>query len=77
MKPFDIYTWSLKDRTIKYVPLFDDESSTMNIVVDKDKKTIEGGARNPHYKGLLYIISSKYSADVIGKFHTGDLLYCQ
>lgn len=77
MEPFDVYTWTLDDRLIKYVPLFDDEKSTMNIIIDKENKTLEGGERRPHYKGLIYIIDAQYSKELIGKFHTGDLLYCQ
>jgi hypothetical protein len=75
-KPFDIYTWTLKDRIIKFVPLFDDERSTMKIVVDKDNKTISNAEKTPHYRALLYVIDKKYADQVIGKFNTGDLLYC-
>lgn len=77
MKPFDIYTWKLKDRLIKYVPLFDDESNTLNVVVDKDNNTIKGGEKKPHYKGLVFVINHKHVEKVVGNFHTGELLYCQ
>ncbi len=77
MKPFDIYTWKLKDRLIKYVPLFDNEASTLNVEVDKDNNTIKGGEKKPHYKGLVFVVNHKHAEKVVGNFHTGDLLYCQ
>jgi len=77
MKPFDIYTWKLKDRLIKYVPLFDDEAGTLNVVIDKDKQSIQGGGKQPHYKGLVFVVNHKHADKVVGNFHTGELLYCQ
>lgn len=77
LNPFEIYTWKLDDRVLKYVPLYDDESNTLKIVIDKDNKTLKTADKTPHYKGLFYVINAKYSDKVIGNFHTGELLYCQ
>jgi hypothetical protein len=43
IKPFDIYTWQLKDRIIKYCVVSDDDSNTLKIVTDKDLQTIKEG----------------------------------
>ncbi|WP_437920044.1 hypothetical protein [Sphingobacterium sp. LRF_L2] len=77
LNPFEIYTWKLEDRVLKYVPLYDDEHNTLKIVIDKENDTLEAGEKTPHYRGLFYVIEAKYSDKVIGNFHTGDLLYCQ
>lgn len=76
MDSYEIYTWKLKDRILKYVPLYDDESNTLKIAIDQENKTLEEGEKRPHYRVLFYVINAKYSDLVIGNFHTGDLLYC-
>lgn len=77
MEPFAVYTWTLKDRILKYVPLYDDEHNTLKIVIDKENNTLEEAEKTPHYQGLFYVIQAKYSEQLIGRFHTGELLYCQ
>ncbi len=76
MKPFDIYTWYTADRVVKYVPLFDDETNTLALTVDKNKGTINPAAKESHYRGLIYIIKKEYAGKLVGNMHTGDLLYC-
>jgi len=76
IKPFDIYTWKLKDRIIKYCVVPDDDSNTLKVVVDKDQQSIKERNKEAYFKGFLYIIKKEYADQVIGKMDSGDLLYC-
>ncbi|MCD8408644.1 hypothetical protein LNI96_12030 [Tenacibaculum dicentrarchi] len=76
-KPYDIYTWTLEDRIIKYCFISDNESNTMKIIVDKENNTIENGKKNTHYKAYIYLIKKEYAKKIIGKMKIGDLSYCQ
>lgn len=64
---FDIYTWKLKDRIIKYNVVFDDEKSTLKI----------GGEKNPHYQSYLYIIRNEFQNEIFGKVSSGDFVYLE
>lgn len=70
-----IYEWSQKDRIIRFVTAYNDESNTMKIVIDKDKKTIAGGEKEPHYVSYLFIINPTLKSEVFGKMNTGDFVY--
>lgn len=72
---FDNYTWKLDDRTIKYCIVYDDESNTLKIEVDKENKTIKNVAKEPHYQGLIFILNKEYEQAVVGHMTTGDLTY--
>jgi hypothetical protein len=77
IKPFDIYTWRLKDRIIKYCVVSNDESNSLKIVADKDQQTIKEGKNEAYLKAYIYIIKKEYADQVIGKMSSGDLLYCE
>lgn len=76
-KPFQIYTWKLDDRLIKYCTVYDDERNVLKLEVDKDKKTIQGAAKEIHIEGFIYIINKAYEKQVVGQMNTGDLIYCK
>lgn len=77
IKPYDMYTWRLVDRIIKYCVVTDDESNTIKIEEDKLNKRINNGKNEPHLRAFLFIIKNEYANQVIGKMSSGDLLYCQ
>jgi len=77
IKPYDIYTWRLGDRIIKYCVVADDESNTIKIELDQANKRISNGKKEPHLSAFLYIIKNEYASQVIGKMGSGDLLYCK
>ncbi|SDJ52253.1 hypothetical protein SAMN04487898_103153 [Pedobacter sp. ok626] len=76
IKPFDIYTWQLKDRIIKYCVVSEEESNTLKVIADKDHQTIKEGKKETYLKAYIYIIKKHYADQVIGKMSSGDLLYC-
>ncbi|WP_027388666.1 hypothetical protein [Chryseobacterium gregarium] len=76
IKPYDIYTWQLKDRIIKYCIVGDNENNTMKIETDETGSSINNGAKEPHLKAYLYIIKNEYAKQIIGIMSSGDLLYC-
>ena len=76
-KPFDIFTWELEDRIIKYCIVHDDESNALKFVLDKENSTIRSGEKEPHFKAYIYLVKKEYANEVIGKMSSGDLHYCR
>jgi len=75
---FDVHTWTLGDRLIKYCQIYENDNGALRITMDADKKPVAGGEKQrPHYKGFLFVISRAYAEQVVGKMNTGDLLFCQ
>lgn len=62
---FDIYTWQLKDRIIRYCVVLDDEKNTLKIA----------GGKNPHYQSYLYIVKKEFQNQIFGKVSSGDFVY--
>jgi len=77
IKPFDIYTWQLKDRIIKYCVVSADDGNTLKISTDKDGDTSKEGNKKTYLQAYIYIIKKAYADQVIGKMSSGDLLYCE
>ncbi|WP_343680298.1 hypothetical protein [Chryseobacterium arthrosphaerae] len=74
---FDIYTWNLKDRVIKYSVAHDDEKGTLKIEVNAEQGKIKAGEKKPHSKAYLYIAPNDYAGKIFEDMTTGDLLYCK
>lgn len=72
-KNFDIYTWQLKDRIIRYSLVLDKEENTMKIEVDDHK--IKSGEKEPHYKGYLYVIKKEYKDKIFDNVSSGDFVF--
>jgi len=72
---FTIYEWTTKNKIISFVSAFDDESTTMKIVIHEENQTIASGEKEPHYVGYLFIINPLLKAEVFGKMKTGDFVY--
>lgn len=72
---FTIYEWTAKNRIIRYVSAFNDESATMKIVINKESQTIASGEKEPHYVGYLFIINPLLKDEVFGKMKTGDFVF--
>jgi hypothetical protein len=76
IKPYDLYTWQLKDRIIKYGIVTNDGTNTMKIEADESGGRVKDGISEPHIRAYIYIIKKEYADQVIGKMSSGDLLYC-
>lgn len=74
---FDIFTWQLKDRIIRFSLVLDKEESTLNIEANEDKKTIKIGEKNEHYKGYIFVIPKKYKDQIFGKVSSGDFVFLE
>ena len=72
-KNFDIYTWQLKDRIIRYSLVLDDEENTMKIEVNDQK--ISNGKKDPHYKGYLFVIKKEYKDKIFDNVSSGDFVF--
>ena len=70
-----IYEWTVKDRIIRFVSSYNDESTTMKLVIDEEKQTIASGEKKPHYIGYLFIINPALKDEVFGKIKTGDFVF--
>ncbi|MBO9690509.1 hypothetical protein [Chryseobacterium sp.] len=77
IKPYEIYTWHLEDRIIKYCIVGDDDSHTMKIEAGQANKSDTNGEKKSHVRAFLYIIKNEFANQVIGKMNSGDLLYCK
>ena len=74
---FNIYTWQLKDRIIKYSVVTNDESNTLKIDLNKSKETIENQSKKPHIEAYLFIIKKDYKEKILGKLTGGDFVYLE
>jgi hypothetical protein len=72
---FIIYEWTEKNRIIRFVSAYNDESTPMKLVIDKEKQTITSGEKEPHYVGYLFIINPALKSEVFGKMKTGDFVF--
>lgn len=72
---FTIYEWTTKSKIIRFISAFDDESTTMKLIIDKENQTIASGEKEPHYVGYLFIINPLLKAEVFDKMKTGDFVY--
>jgi len=72
-KNFDIYTWQLKDRIIRYSLVLDDEENTMKLEIDGHK--ISSGKKDPHYKGYLFVIKKEYKDKIFDNVSSGDFVF--
>jgi len=74
-KKFIIYEWGAKNRIVRFVSAYDDESTTMKLVIDEEKQTISAGEKEPNYVGYLFIINPALKDEVFGKMKTGDFVF--
>ena len=74
---YDIFTWQLKDRIIRYTTVFDNEKNALKIEVDKENKKIMNGDKNPHYKGYIFIIKKEYKDQIFGEVSSGDFVFLE
>jgi hypothetical protein len=76
-KVFDIYTWQLKDRMIRYSMVLDSEENTLKIEIDQKRKQIKGGDKTPHYTGYIFVIKNEYKDKLFENRSAGDFVYLQ
>ncbi|MFI0430157.1 hypothetical protein [Mariniflexile sp. HMF6888] len=74
---FDIYTWTLKDRIIRYSLVIDNEANTLKIEVDEENKKIMNGEKKAHYKGYIYVVKSEYKDQIFGEVGSGDFVFLE
>jgi hypothetical protein len=72
---FTMYEWVKNNRIIRLVSAYNDESTTMKLVIDNDKKTITSTEKETYYVGYLFIINQALKDEVFGKMKTGDFVY--
>jgi len=70
-----IHEWTAKNKIIRFVSTYDDESTSMKLVIDENNKTVTSGDKEPHYVGYIFIINSETKDDVFGKMKTGDFVF--
>ena len=74
---FDIYTWQLEDRIIRYTTVLDNEENALKIEVNEENKKITEGEKNPHYKGYIFIIKKEFKDEIFGKVSSGDFVFLE
>lgn len=76
-KKYDIFTWQLKDRIMRYTTVLDNEENVLKIEIDEENKKIRNGDKNPHYKGYIFIIKKEYKDQIFGKVSSGDFVFLE
>lgn len=79
-REYDLYTWTLEDRTIKYAVVETDQSNELKLDIPLDESgnptDLREGERQPHLKGYLFVIDASWVErfrDVSGR--SGDMVY--
>jgi hypothetical protein len=73
-RDFNIYTWELKDRIIKYCFVSPDDRGTLTVVLGEQNEETE---EEEEMEAYFYIIKKEYADKVIGNLNTDNLIYCK
>lgn len=72
---FILYEWIKNNRIVRLVSAYNDESTTMKLVIQPKKQIISSGEKEPHYVVYLFVINPVLKDEVFGKMKTGDFVY--
>lgn len=81
-RDYDLYTWTLKDRTIKYAAVPTDESNVLKIEKEYDEDgnltNIRQGERTPHLQGYIFVIDAEWRERFLAAGQaSGGFVYCR
>jgi len=74
---FDLYTWQLNDRIIRYSVVLESEENTLRLEVDENTKKVSEGKKESHYKGYIYILKNEFKDKIFGKVSSGDFVFLE
>lgn len=66
-KEFDVYTWKLPDRMLRYCLIYDDGKNTLAL----------GGQPKPHNRSYFYVVKNDHLDKVLNHSMSGDFVYLQ
>lgn len=80
---YNLYTWTLEDRTIKYAVVTTDQSNVMKIETERDQEgdptDIREGERSTYLQGHIFVIDAacrdRFLASDLPR--SGDFVYCR
>ena len=82
-RDYDLYTWTLEDRTLQYAAVTTDEHNVLKIETEYDKDGsltgIREGKRRVILKGYFYVIDAAWRDRFFGADYLkrGDFCYCK
>lgn len=79
---YDLYTWTLEDRTVKYAVVSTDESNVLKIEVEHNEQgeltDLREGERETYINGYIYVIDAPWVEKVLTEGQrSGDFVYCK
>ncbi|WP_195461976.1 hypothetical protein [Alistipes sp. D31t1_170403_E11] len=80
---YDLYTWTLEDRTIKYAVVTTNESNALIIELERnetgDLTDIHPGERRTYLQGRIFVIDAAWRDRFLASdlTRTGDFVYCK
>lgn len=83
IEDYDLYTWTLEDRTLKYAVASTDESNVMKFEIERNEAgeltDIRPGERETHLQGCFFVIDAAWRDRFLAPGHTrtGDFVYCK
>lgn len=81
-KPYDLFTWTLDDRTIKYAVVGTDESNILKLEIDRDADghliDLREGERKQRSQSYIYVFDKGWAEKLSEAGQaSGDFVYCQ
>lgn len=80
---YDLYTWMLEDRTLKYAVIATDESNVLKIEMEHNEEgeltDLREGKRNSYLIGYFFVIDAAWKDKFLTGDHmvSGDFCYCK
>lgn len=81
-REYDLYTWTLEDRTVKYAVVSTDQSNVLKIEKEHNEQGelvgLREGERETYINGYIYVIDSPWVEKILSnKQGSGNFVYCR
>lgn len=81
-REYDLYTWTLEDRTVKYSVVSTDESNVLKIETEHNEQgeltDLREGKRETYINGYIFIIDAPWVEKILSAGQaSGDFVYCK
>ena len=83
IEDYDLYTWTLEDRTLKYAVATTDESNAVKFEVERNEAgeltDIRPGERETHLQSYFFVIAAAWKERFLASGHprSGDFVFCK
>ncbi len=78
---FDLYTWTLEDRTLEYAVVTTDESNVLKIELERNEAgeltDIRSGEQTTHLQSYFFVVDAAWKDRFTSGGRSGDFVYCR